>query len=704
MELDEFRAVARRVARRARRDARGPTTGPGTLDEQMAQLSKVKRLTFDAGWMRWGWPERVGGLGGSTLLRAYLGEALTSRDLVEPGIYSMTEVLAPTMIDYAAPELAAEMVPRLLRGDETWCQGFSEPGTGSNLAALVVPGHPHRRRLAGHRPEGVDEPGPVRPAVRAARPGRARRSRPTGASPRCSSTWTRPASPCDRSRPCTARHEFSEVFFDDVVVPFERTLGEEGQGWSVAMDLLPFERSTALWHRGRLPAPPPAAAARRGAARGARSRRAVGEVTQLLYAFRARLACHPASAGRGRAARAGDVDRQGPAGHAEQAVFDLAADGLAAEVMIGDDPDEPSGGGPSSSTRGRPRSTAAARRSSATSSPAGCSTSGRTADRTATTSSCSSGASRHATETHTGAALDAALGELGWHDALAVDRRAAVVDCCSSCRARPTPRRRRSTTSLAARARGRAAAAAVVLPRARRGGARRASSTASSRRDRSRPRRHWPRGRHRRRGRVGGRATRSRHRGHRRRSTLRPVAGPRPDARRCVEVTGEASTSPEPSRCRRRGPTPIALGQLALGARAGRRVTADARAGPRARRSTASSSAGRSRRSRPSAIGWPRRSSRSRRPTPSLAARVGRRLAADRGDGQGGRRAQRPHRGPPLPAGARRHRVHHRAPACTATSAGCSCSTSSSVRRRRSPAPRDRTPAHARQLPPLPPL
>ena len=58
------------------------------------------------------------------------------RDLVEPGIYSMTEVLAPTMIDYAAPELAAEMVPRLLSGEETWCQGFSEPGTGSNLAAL----------------------------------------------------------------------------------------------------------------------------------------------------------------------------------------------------------------------------------------------------------------------------------------------------------------------------------------------------------------------------------------------------------------------------------------------------------------------------------------------------------------------------------------------------------------------------------------
>src|SRR3954464_1869905 len=83
----------------------------GSLDADVAQLAKVKRMTFDAGWMRWGWPERVGGLGGSALLRGYLGEALTARELVEPGIYSMTEVLAPTMIDHATPDLAAAMVP-----------------------------------------------------------------------------------------------------------------------------------------------------------------------------------------------------------------------------------------------------------------------------------------------------------------------------------------------------------------------------------------------------------------------------------------------------------------------------------------------------------------------------------------------------------------------------------------------------------------
>jgi hypothetical protein len=99
-------------------------------------------------------------------MRAYLGEALTTRGLVEPGLYSMTEVLAPTMIDYAPPELAAEMVPRLLPGDETWCQGFSEPGTGSNLASLSCRAT-RTGRVGGSRAEGVDQLGPVRAALRA---------------------------------------------------------------------------------------------------------------------------------------------------------------------------------------------------------------------------------------------------------------------------------------------------------------------------------------------------------------------------------------------------------------------------------------------------------------------------------------------------------------------------------------------------------
>jgi alkylation response protein AidB-like acyl-CoA dehydrogenase len=127
------------------------------------------------------------------------------------------------------------------------------------------------------------------------------------------------------------------VFFEDVPVPLDRTLGDEGQGWAAAMDLLPFERSTALWHRAAflhrrlqqlLDAAPP----------GALDAGRVGEVTQLLYAFRLRSrATQYRMAAGGQLGAETSIDKVLLA-TVEQAVFDLVADGLADQVALGDDP------------------------------------------------------------------------------------------------------------------------------------------------------------------------------------------------------------------------------------------------------------------------------------------------------------------------------------------------------------------------------
>jgi alkylation response protein AidB-like acyl-CoA dehydrogenase len=308
----------------------------GTLDEQMDHLNKVKRLTFDAGFMRMGWPERVGGLGGSSLLRAYLGEALTARDFVEPGIYSMPEVLAPTMIDYAPEALAAVMVPRLLRGDEVWCQGFSEPGTGSNLGSLMCRATPTDDgwRVNGQK-VWTSLAQYAQRCVLLTRTGT-----PESAHRGITALFVDMESPGITVRPIESMHgaqEFCEVFFDDVTVPLDRLLGEVDRGWSIAMDLLPYERSTALWHRA-------AYLQRRlqqlvsTAPEGALSSHAVGEVTELLWAFRARS--------RSTQRRLAAGDKLGPetsvdkvlVATAEQAVFDLVAEGLGAELASADDP------------------------------------------------------------------------------------------------------------------------------------------------------------------------------------------------------------------------------------------------------------------------------------------------------------------------------------------------------------------------------
>ena len=310
--------------------------GTGTLDQQMAQLGRVRRLTFDAGWARMGWPEDVGGLGGSTLLRAYLGEALTSRDLVEAGIYSMPEVLAPTMIDYSSRELASTMVPRLLRGDEVWCQGFSEPGTGSNLASLSCRAS---RTDNGWRVNGQKVwTSLAQYATRCVL--LTRTGTPESAHRGITALFVDMDSPGITVRPLRTMHgqeEFSEVFFDDVAVPFERTLGEVDGGWSVAMDLLPYERSTSLWHR--------AAYLHRRLERllavveeGALDPESVGAVTELLWAFRAR-----SRATQRRMAAGEDLGPETSidkilVATAEQAVFDLVAEGLASPIALGDDP------------------------------------------------------------------------------------------------------------------------------------------------------------------------------------------------------------------------------------------------------------------------------------------------------------------------------------------------------------------------------
>jgi alkylation response protein AidB-like acyl-CoA dehydrogenase len=263
-----------------------PYAGSGSLDEQVAQLDKVKRLLFDAGWIQWGWPESVGGFGGSSILRAVLGEEVALRGLVESGFYSLTEVLAPTVAEFAPPDLARSEIPKLLRGDEIWCQGFSEPGSGSDLASLscratpsddhwVINGQKVWTSLAQYATRCVL-------LTRTGPPG----SRNRG----ITAFFVDMDTPGITVRPITLINgvaEFAEVFFDDVVVPAARMLGGLDQGWTVAMNILPFERSSCFWHRTAFLANRMQLLVEQ-APDDAHSASVVGDVFQQLYALRAR--------------------------------------------------------------------------------------------------------------------------------------------------------------------------------------------------------------------------------------------------------------------------------------------------------------------------------------------------------------------------------------------------------------------------------
>ena len=228
-----------------------PYEGAGSMDEQMAHYSKVKRALFDARFGRYGWPESVGGLGGSPLLRAIVGEEINFRGLADPNAWTMIEVLAPTVIELASPELSAHLVPPFLRGEEMWCQGFSEPDAGSDLASLscrasktdggwVVSGQKIWTSFIQYSQRCVL-------LTRTGEPNSAHRG--------ITALLVDVDSPGITYSPIETMHgrlDFAEVHYDDVFVPEDRLLGEEDGGWQVAMDILPYERSTTFWHRGAL--------------------------------------------------------------------------------------------------------------------------------------------------------------------------------------------------------------------------------------------------------------------------------------------------------------------------------------------------------------------------------------------------------------------------------------------------------------------
>jgi alkylation response protein AidB-like acyl-CoA dehydrogenase len=204
---------------------------------------------FDEGWMRWGWPVEVGGLGGSPVLRAVLGEELTSRGLVHSAAFSMPEVLAPAIITFADHELAAEMLPLLLRGDELWCQGFSEPDAGSDLGALrtaatlegddwIINGQKLWTSWAHHASRCIVL---------------ARTEPDLPKSKGISAFFVDMDTPGIVVRPMETMagvDEFCETFFDRVRVPAGRLLGLRGQGWAVAQRILACERGPIFWQRG----------------------------------------------------------------------------------------------------------------------------------------------------------------------------------------------------------------------------------------------------------------------------------------------------------------------------------------------------------------------------------------------------------------------------------------------------------------------
>jgi alkylation response protein AidB-like acyl-CoA dehydrogenase len=212
---------------------------PGVFQDYETNI-RWHRILYKQGWIAPSWPKQYGGTGWDLMQRhIWTTEASLAG---APGVAPMgLGMCGPMLIGHGTPEQRAFYLPRILSGEDYWCQGYSEPGAGSDLASLklradidgehyVLNGtkiwttHAHhanrmfclvRTDFSGKPQQGItfllldmDTPGiTVEPIVFV-----------------------------------SGEHEVNQVFFDNVRVPRSNRVGAENDGWSVAKYLLEFER------------------------------------------------------------------------------------------------------------------------------------------------------------------------------------------------------------------------------------------------------------------------------------------------------------------------------------------------------------------------------------------------------------------------------------------------------------------------------
>jgi alkylation response protein AidB-like acyl-CoA dehydrogenase len=218
--------------------------GSGREHEAFEERLAWNRHMAAAGWTCVGWPVEHGGRGLSLAQQVIFHEEYARADAPARVNHLGEELLGPTLIAYGTPEQKARFLPKIVAVEELWCQGYSEPGAGSDLAGVatkarldgdrwVISGQKIWTSLAQH----ADWCFVV-----------ARTS--SGSRPHDGLSYL--LVPMDQAgvevRPIvqlTATSEFNEVFFDDAVTGADLVVGQVDGGWGVAMATLGFERGVS---------------------------------------------------------------------------------------------------------------------------------------------------------------------------------------------------------------------------------------------------------------------------------------------------------------------------------------------------------------------------------------------------------------------------------------------------------------------------
>jgi alkylation response protein AidB-like acyl-CoA dehydrogenase len=219
---------------------RGPMYGEEDVDRDEA-LREWRQRVAAKGWIAPHWPKEYGGADMSAKDQFIMNEEFAEAEAPNAGGFGVM-MIGPTLIAHGSEEQKQRFLPAIVKGEIQWCQGYSEPGAGSDLASLqtravrdgddyVINGQKIWTSGA-HRTDWMYM---------------LARTDPDAPKHRGISMFLFDMkSPGVSVRPLinmASQHGFNEVFFDNVRVPASQRVGEENRGWYVGATLLDFERS-----------------------------------------------------------------------------------------------------------------------------------------------------------------------------------------------------------------------------------------------------------------------------------------------------------------------------------------------------------------------------------------------------------------------------------------------------------------------------
>jgi alkylation response protein AidB-like acyl-CoA dehydrogenase len=214
-------------------------------DRRFDELRAWQGRLYEAGWLGLTWPAESGGRDLSALHQAVFNRELAAARAPRPAGVVGIEVVGPTIVRFGTEEQRRERLPRVLRGDDIWCQGFSETEAGSDLAALRTRAEPVDGGwlINGHKVWTTWAHKADWCAVLAKTSG--------GGSPYKSISYlmvplTAPGITVSPLVQLNGDTEFGEVHFENVFVPAGALIGEAGQGWYYAMHTLSSERGSLV--------------------------------------------------------------------------------------------------------------------------------------------------------------------------------------------------------------------------------------------------------------------------------------------------------------------------------------------------------------------------------------------------------------------------------------------------------------------------